>query len=186
MTTDEKLKLFYETTIWDANAKYNKIIDELKQKADKEFVKFKARAEQNSKAKIKSEIDSYSKIANKNKSNEIIEFKQKKNAELNDLKNMIFESVIDKISDYKKTEKYKNELIDEINRLASAYDEIIIYLDDSDKHIIDCLSRKDKIKYEVSNENILGGYKALISSQNMIIDNSFQTKIEDEKKRFAF
>ena len=80
MTTDEKLKLFYETTIWDANAKYNKIIDELKQKADKEFVKFKARAEQNSKAKIKSEIDSYSKIANKNKSNEIIEFKQKKNA----------------------------------------------------------------------------------------------------------
>lgn len=100
----------------------------------------------------------------------------------------IRDSVISKLTDFRKSESYKEYL-------AKASKEVVDYLKDNE--IIIYLSEEDNtyqslIKeyisnatFEVDKLNTLGGFKAYSKKESILIDETLETKLDDEIKNFV-
>ena len=64
--------------------------------------------------------------------------------------------------------------------------EIHIYIDPSDKEKQNLLSLRTDCDIRVSQYPFLGGTRAVIASKNILIDNSFETKIKEAEQDFQF
>ena len=64
--------------------------------------------------------------------------------------------------------------------------EIHIYIDPSDKEKLNLLSLKTDCDIRVSQYPFLGGTRAVIASKNILIDNSFETKLKEAEESFQF
>ena len=64
--------------------------------------------------------------------------------------------------------------------------EIHIYIDPSDKEKQNLLSLRTDCDIRVSQYPFLGGTRAVIASKNILIDNSFETKLKEAEQDFQF
>ncbi len=106
----------------------------------------------------------------------------KKNEELS---KRLFDLVTFKLLEYKKTKEYENyllKLIDTAINFSNGH-EMTLYIDPSDASLKDSLEKKSKKTITISDENFLGGIRAIITEKNILIDESFSTKISEEKER---
>lgn len=106
----------------------------------------------------------------------------KKNEELS---KKLFDFVTIKLLEYKKTKEYENyllKLIDTAINFSNGH-EMTLYIDPSDASLKDFLEKKSKKTITISDENFLGGIRAIMTEKNILIDESFSTKITEEKER---
>ena len=86
--------------------------------------------------------------------------------------------MIEKLNAYKKTEEYKKELISQINKISSDFNDTTVefYIDSSDESLLSDLQSHTGADIKISTVPFIGGCKAIISDKNMLVDNSFKTK----------
>ena len=65
-------------------------------------------------------------------------------------------------------------------------DEIFIYLSPEDTALQRSIVAKTGFTVEISEEPFMGGIKATIPAKNILIDNSFASKLEKLKADFSF
>ena len=65
-------------------------------------------------------------------------------------------------------------------------EEIHIYIDPSDKSKQNLLSLHTGCDVRVSEYSFLGGTRAVIASKNILIDNSFETRLKEAEEGFQF
>mgnify|MGYP000500070282 CR=1 FL=1 len=86
---------------------------------------------------------------------------------------------------YKKTEEYKKELISQINKISSDFNDTTVefYIDSSDESLLSDLQSHTGADIKISTVPFIGGCKAIISDKNMLVDNSFKTKLAEEQEK---
>ena len=97
---------------------------------------------------------------------------------------------------YAKLEREKNKAIKEtpeyesylLKLIQSAVEfsngnEITIYIDPSDASLKEALEKKSGKTITISTEEFFGGIRAIITEKNILIDESFATKISEEKEQ---
>ena len=191
MTTEEKLKHFENSAIAKAKSLAEDMIREHQNALDKVFADHKADKDRQIALQIKTETDSIKRADNMQLSKEQIKLKRLLTQRAKELKEKLFLEVTEKLNAYRKTEDYIKLLkhqIDGIHEIAKDQ-EVQIYLDVEDASLLESLLAYDNAQnssFIIAKSSFMGGTKAVIPSRHILIDNSFQTKLEEAKKEFTF
>ena len=104
-----------------------------------------------------------------------------------EIKVKIFELVREKIAAYRKTPEYIEFLKNQISSVIKDYgnSDITVYIDSEDEPLLDDLQKSFKCNIQVYNKEFLGGTRTIVPEKNILIDNSFKTRLIDEQEKFA-
>ena len=104
------------------------------------------------------------------------------------LKVKLFQSVLGKIFEFKKTDaylEYMKHCIEKADQFANGED-MTIYVDSTDQSLIETFQSYVDAPILVTDEHLIGGVRIVIPTKNVLIDESFFSKIEEEKHKFIF
>lgn len=186
MTINEKLDNFYTSVIESATAQSVKIIEEYNKSLETNYEERKEAALKRAQNTYRVETDHIRREKNRKLSHISIDIKRKvleRSAEITDL---IFQEVEQKLLDFMKSAAYTDYLKTKIKDAVdfARGEEIIIYINPSDKDIIPKLEKVTGITLTLSNRDFLGGMRAVIPSRTILIDHSFVTKLKEAKNNF--
>ena len=159
LTTEEKLQHFEDICTGDALKKYEQAVSDYTAYEEKILNEHKENARKQAALQIAAEKERIARETNKNLSLGQIE-----------------------------TPKYDALLEAQIKKekAFAGSSEIHIYIDPSDKEKQHLLSLRTDCDIRVSQYPFLGGTRAVIASKNILIDNSFETKIKEAEQDFQF
>lgn len=187
MTLEEKLDIFYNAAISDATNQSVQILDEYKQNLDKMLQEHQAETLKKAEDSIKSEKEYLMRNKNKRVSDESLLLRREVTKKTNEYEKVIFEKVIKKLNDYMVTPQY-TELLKQQIEYALAYakgETIEIYINETDVDKKDLLESQLNCSIKISNIDFMGGTRSVIRNRNVLIDNSFATKIAEERDSFT-
>ena len=157
MTTEEKLKYFEESSLEEARKQASAMIEEYKVHLDK------VEKEQR-------------------------QIKRKITQKQNELKEKLFVEVKQLLEDYMTTSAYQQLLIKQIKNIQkeAGSGKLILYIDPADSDKRSSLQVATGAPVTVSEYSFMGGTRAVLQDRNILIDNSFASKLEKLKADFSF
>lgn len=188
MTTEEKLIHFREFTMQEARLKSNKILDDYSASLNNLFEQHKAQKLKEAKLHIKIESEQLEQNKNKELSRRQIHYRRKISKAQRMLTNKLFDEVKQLLDSYLTTPEYEQLLINQIIKAKefARGESITIYIDPRDSEKLNKLEAATNAKITVSEYSFYGGTRAVIPGRNILIDNSFEAKLQEEKEKFAF
>lgn len=188
MTIDEKLQHFYDTSVEEAKEAASKEIAEHKQKLQEMLDSHRESQQQTAQNTIKSESESVRREINMALSAEQLTLKRNVTKKQNSLKDKLFAEIRERLDNFLASPQYDDYLCAKIKEAKdfAGKDEIFIYLSASDGAKIPSLTEKTGVSLQLSEESFIGGIKATIPSKNILIDNSFEEKIQTMRREFKF
>ena len=167
LTTEEKLQHFEDICTGDA----------LKKNARKQAA-----------LQIAAEKERIARETNKNLSLGQIEIRRSYSRKDEELRGKVFSELRDRLARFMETPKYDALLEAQIKKekAFAGSSEIHIYIDPSDREKQNLLSLRTDCDIRVSQYPFLGGTRAVIASKNILIDNSFETKLKEAEQDFQF
>ena len=178
MTTEEKLQNFYNHSLDSANREAERVIGDHQKALDKIFEEHKATARRQAE-KAKRDV-------NKTLSADQLHIRRKLSRKNLELKEKLFKEVREKLTAYKKDPSYEEYLERKIREAVTfaGNDKLTLYLDPSDE--AHKASLEQKLSVTLSAMPFLGGVRAVIPEKNILIDNSFETLLNEERENFIF
>lgn len=188
MTLEEKLQHFQEFTMQDARDKSNQMLDDYYASLDKIFEDHKEKKLRQAQLEIKTETERLKQERNKEVSKQHLHIKRKITRRQEELKEKLFVEVKDLLCNFMESTDYNQLLISQINAAKNfAKDQnIIIYIDPADSSRRTSLEVATNSSLTVSEYSFIGGIRATIPDRNILIDNSFETKLAEAKANFIF
>lgn len=186
MNIDDKLEYFMDVSIQTAGMQHKEIVNQYKAKLDRIFEDHKKESLRKAALAQKVAIDSIQRAAHKDFSHEQVTIRRKFSVELDKLKDELFNEVMMLLEEYKKTPAYYDLLLKQIIDAKNfAKDEAItIYIDPADSQYADQLSLESNMKLTISSYSFMGGTRSVIPSKNILINNSFETKLTEAREHF--
>ena len=188
MTTEEKLQHFLDFCMEDARNRSAKMLDEytaaLEQTCEEQQADARRRAEQ----QVELESERIEHETNKKLSLEQIGIKRELGHKQEELKDKIFVELKDVLEQYMETPEYTQLLEKQIRhaREFAGNEFFTIYIDPADETRLNRLALHNSADIRVSEYSFGGGTRAVIPSRHILIDNSFQTKLEEARRDFRF
>lgn len=188
MTTEEKLKHFLDVTVENANAKSVQTLEEYEKGLETVFETHKEDALRKQALQIKLSEENLRKEKNSELSKRQLEIRKELGKKQEELKELLFSEVEDKLEKYMSGPAYEEYLIKHIKAAKDFADkeEIQIYIDPADAQKVTALEAATGTQISVSEYSFHGGMRAVIRSKNILIDQSFETKLREAKNNFSF
>ena len=188
MTLEEKIAHLQTSSMEQARAEGNAIIDSHRDALEKLFQDHRTEAEHQAETRIKAETTNAKLRYNQALAKSQLEIKRRQGKVQQELKDKVFDEVLSLLSDYMKTEAYDEFLVKCIRHAAefSGNDPVTIYINPSDETKRTELENATGAALTVSTEDFIGGMRAVIRSRNVLIDNSFKTQLRNEYDKFIF
>lgn len=188
MTLEEKIAHLQTTSMEQARAEGNAIIDSHKEALEKIFEDHKAEALRQSETRIKAETTNARLMYNQAMAKSQLDIKRRHGKIQQELKDKIFEETAQLVNEYMKTEAYDDFLVKCIRHAErfAGTDPVIIYINPSDEGKCSELEDATGIHLTISAEDFIGGVRAVIRARNILIDNSFKTQLRNQYDKFLF
>lgn len=188
MTTEEKLEHFQNFCMEDARIRSAKMLDEYMDALERTFAEHETDAKRQADMQLQSETDKIEREINRKLSIEQINLKRVLGQKTDELKEKLFVELRDMIANYLESPEYEKLLDRQIAKAKefAGDDEFIIYMDPVDENKVRRLALQHNVDIRLSQYSFFGGSRAVIPSKNILIDNSFETKMEEEKHNFKF
>ena len=188
MTTEEKLENFYNHSIEIACSEAERLILEHETALDQLFSEHQETKKRQAAVELATEREKLKRENNKTLSAEQLQIKRTLSLTYRELKDQLFSEVKEKLLAFKNTPAYESYLIQKIQgALEFAQDHTIyFYLDASDSELSDALAGKSGVTIKISQENFMGGIRAVIPEKSILIDNSFAAMLQEERDSFLF
>lgn len=188
MTLEEKILNMQASSMEQARAEGNAIIDSHREALEKLFSDHKAEAIRQSETRIKAEATNARLSYNQATAKYQLELKRRQGKVQQELKDKVFEEAEQLVDEFMKTEAY-DEFLFKCIRKAKKFagkEEITIYINPTDEKKRAELEDAARVRLTVSAEDFKGGIRAVIRSRNILIDNSFKTQLRNEYDKFLF
>lgn len=188
MTTEEKLQHFLEFCMEDASTRSEKMLDEYTAALEQSFAEHKADSEQRAKQQVALESERIEREINKKLSLEQIGIKRELGKKQDELKDMLFVELKNKLAQFMESQDYVDLLEKQITHAKelAGKEFITIYIDPADEEKLNRLSLDNSADIRVSEYSFSGGIRAVIPSRHILIDSSFETKLAEAKRDFRF
>ena len=186
MTTEEKLQHFTMYAMEEARNKSNTMLREYTDALEKIFQEHKEKKKRQADLEIKTETARLVSENNKQASEAQIEIRRMLSKRQAELKDKLFVEVKDMLARFAETREYHQMLVRQF-RAAMEFaggEEIILYIDPSDAQIQYSIEAEIGAPVTVSTYSFQGGTRAVLPARNILIDNSFETKIAEAKEHF--
>lgn len=186
MTTEEKLQHFTMYAMEEAREKSDAVIREYEGALEKIFREHKEAKRRQEDLEIKAETDRLVRENNKRFSEAQIEIKRNLSKKQEELKEKLFVEAKDMLARFAETREYHHLLVKQLKsaREFAGGDEIILYIDPSDAQIQYSIEAEVGAPVTVSTYSFLGGTRAVLPARNILIDNSFETKLAEARESF--
>lgn len=183
MTLDEKLEQFYNAAMESATSQNIQIIEEYQKSLQIIYDEHKIEALRKADTTYRLEAEKLLREKNRQLSTEVILLKRKLSEKSAELKEKLFEEVSEKLQEYMKTEAYFDLLVKQIKEAKSfaGNDDITIYINPTDASLKANLEANTNAVLTISDRDFIGGTRAVIHDKNILIDNSFLTRLEESK-----
>lgn len=188
MTLEEKIVHLQTTSMEEARAEGNAIIDTYREALEKVLEDHKAEALRQSETRIKAETVSAKQQLNQAMAKSQLELKRRQGKIQQELKDRIFAEAMELVQEFMKTESYEDYLVKCIRKaiVFAAGDSMVIYINPSDELRRSDLEDASNARLTISAEEFIGGIRAVIRDRNILIDNSFKTALRNEYDKFIF
>lgn len=186
MTIEEKLQHFTMVTIESVHEECEKSLEEFKKEQDWKFETHKEQHLKEVRIKEKTLRDAIERKASKEYTYEQLHIKRKINHKQNELRNRVFDLVEKELADFVETKDYRELLDKEIKEAMDVAkgSELFIFIGPKDENIIEDIYKKYGVKLLINESIVKGGMRAEIPSKNILIDNTFETKISEAREKF--
>lgn len=186
LTTEEKLHHFNSIILESTQAECNDAFEEYKKSMDKYFEAHKKECIEKLKLEESVEADRIKRKASKEYTTEQLHIRRKINHKQEELKNKLLAEVEALLEDFFTKEEYKKLLVNQIEAAVNVArgEEINIFLDARDKALKAWLEAACKRELIVDGRTFYGGIKAEIPKKNILIDNSFESKLDNWKETY--
>ena len=103
-----------------------------------------------------------------------------------ELKEKLFVEVKDRLARFFETREYHQMLVKQLReaREFAGGEEVLLYIDPSDAQYQYSIEAEVGAPVTVSTYSFLGGTRAVLPARNILIDNSFESKLEEAKESF--
>lgn len=186
MTLDEKLDIFYDSAMKEATTKNIQLVEEYKASLQQIYEEHKESSLQKAQLTLQIETDKLISEKNKKLTEETLKIKRNTSLKISEIKDILFSQVSDKLKDFMLTDEYTSVLKKQIIQAKefAKNDAITIYINPSDAAKKSYLEKETNTELTVSAIDFFGGTRAVIHAKNILIDNSFMTKLAEEKEMF--
>ena len=188
MNLEEKIRRLQETSMEEARAEGNAIIDNYRAALDKVLEAHKEEALLQSETRVKAETISAKQQLNRAMAKTQLDMKRQYGKVSLKLKDQIFEEILASVKDFMQTDAYEDYLIKCIRHAVSFAngEHVVIYLNVSDEKRRSDLEDATGVRLTISAEDFIGGIRAVIRSHNILIDHSFESALRNEYDSFVF
>lgn len=187
MTQEEKIKHFFDVAMDDARKKNALLVDEYKKELESEYSGYVTKEEEKALIKYKVSKENLLREKNSEVSKKQIEFRREYADKQDELKRELYEAVVKKLEDYKKSEDYLKSLekhIDAGKEFAGEC-QITFFVDASDSDKIEQLKEYAGTEVCLDDKALIGGIRAKVPEKNVLIDESFVARLNDVIEKFT-
>jgi vacuolar-type H+-ATPase subunit E/Vma4 len=177
---------FKESALNNVYKKREAEVLEYKTKLDKELEDYRSGKIKQNEAVLLLEEDMIQKTINEGYTDKLYLLKKKLSQRTDEMKDIIFKELLEKLEDFKKTEEYLlylAKLIETIKSYCKPGDSIQILIDPTDGHLKEELEKRVKCPLVIE-DSFIGGVRAFLND-NVMIDNSFQSKFGELQANFS-
>ncbi len=187
MNINDKLQHFMEVSMNSAMQKKASLVEEYKEGLNIQFENYKKDAIKKWEVQEHTQMESIRREFSKDFSLQQQHIRRKLTHKKDDLKELLFDEVQKMLNDYFETDDYKNLLVNEIKSSIEIAPEsdITIYIDPLDADKKDYLEAKTGVAISISKYSFGRGMRAIIPARNILVDNSFNYKINEIKTDYT-
>lgn len=188
MTIEEKLEHFETLCYGDASERSGKMLDDYTASLESILEEHKKDARRQADMQVAAEAEKIEHDINKQLSIEQINIKREYSKRQEELKAMLISDLRNRLALFMDSADYRHFLESEVKRALDFAQEapMTIYLDPSDSDKLNRIAMDTGAEIKLSETSFLGGIRAVVPSKNILIDNSFQTKLEEISEKFQF
>lgn len=188
MTIEEKISHLQGAAMEEARSQGNGIIAQHKKALENIFETHKQEAIRQADTRIKAETTSARQQLNTAASKDQLKLRRELSQIQYVLKNQLFQEVSDLMHQYMKTKEYEELLISYITKAArfAQGQPLTLYISAADKDKKEKLEKCTGMTILISEDDFIGGIRAVIPGRNILIDNSFKGALEKEYQEFTF
>jgi vacuolar-type H+-ATPase subunit E/Vma4 len=188
MEISEKLEIFYKAAIDAATMQSESMLEEQKNAYQTELSAYEKKKQENWQTRQHVLEEKVRKEVNREVSEQLLTMKRRYHEEQEAKKELLFQRVEQKLADYRTQDAYREYLcglIRKAQELAGGA-ELSIYLGQEDAGWKQPLEKETGCALDVADEAFLGGIRAVIPSKNILLDETFATRLSAEKEQFVF
>ena len=188
MTQEEKLSKFYDVSLESAKQERERILEDYRMNLKAEYEAHVSEKKAAAAERVKAETASLRREHRRELTDRQNRIRRKIAGRQEEVKEEIFANAAGKIESFRKTPEYHTWLFRKVKaaKRFAGEDEIRIFVDPSDSTYMDEIEAVSGIRPTVSEEPFGGGIRALIPGRKILIDNSFDTLIAEERENFKF
>lgn len=187
MTIEEKMEHFRSISLESANNQSIESLSSYKKSLDDELEIHKETAKQLSEESKRARMNQVKANSKKDLASSQMMIKKQLTNKQSEIKLKIFELVRKKIAEYRKTPEYVELLKSQISKIVNNYQDldITVYIDSEDSHLLNQLKGSFHVNIQVYDKDFFGGTRTIVPERNILIDNSFKTRLVEEQENFA-
>ena len=183
MQIREKLEVFRDFTIDVAKEKSSQLIAQYEQASQQELEEYRKNRQAELEHRIQLEEQKVRRQLNSKVSGELLRQKHMLDECKRQWKDKLQQQVKQLLKEYQSTQEYQDFLKAKIHMALelAGKESVIIYINPSDADRKEELERETGAKLTISSIEFGGGIRAVIHSINMLMDESFASRLEQEE-----
>lgn len=188
MENTEKLNIFYASAIEVANEQSREEMREYTISMKKLQEEFKQNKKEEIESRFQIEKGKLMREENRKVSNARTDLRRKLSLHQQEKKERLFAQVEKRLEEFRETEDYNKWMVSKI-RMAKGFarrEKLVVYISPSDVGRQAFLEKETGCKLTVDEKEFGGGIRAEVPSKNVLIDESFQTKLTQEWDDYTF
>ena len=188
MTTEEKLKHFQEICMSDARERSAKMLDDYMNALENTYKEHAADARRRADMQVEAETEKLEREINKRLSIGQLDLKREASHKQEELKDKLFVELKDRLANFMETQGYQQLLDSQVKAAKefAGHEELIVYMDPSDVDKLQRIAMHHNASIKVSEYSFDGGTRAVLPGKHILIDNSFETKLNEARHEFKF
>lgn len=184
MNNDERLTAFKNALIKDTAAKSKKIETAFEKKTEKLFKIKKSEIDKEYSYILKQKCDEFASGFSKESSQKHDNQRKDLIALRNNIENGIFDIINEKLSEFTKSDVYRDFLLKSYKNVADVYGEPTeVFVRNSDLSLVQGLFPNLSVKED--DGIVIGGIKFMFSNGNILLDDTIDSRFYQEKKNFS-
>ena len=180
MTTEEKLKHFQDICMEDARERSARMLDDYMKALEGAYEEHTADARRRADMQVEAETEKLEREINKRLAIGQLDLKREFSRRQEELK--------DKLANFMETQEYQRLLDHQVKAVKefAGDEELIVYMDPSDVDKVQRIALHHNASIKISEYSFNGGTRAVIPGKHILIDNSFETKLNEARHAFKF
>lgn len=187
MDINKKLDIFYQAAMEAAEAKSEEMEQSERENCSRRLAEYENVRQQEQNRRFSLAEEKLRREMNRRTAAQLLELKKDYQDSREECRRELFALVEEKLTAYRNTEEYGRQLVrlaEKAKRFAGTA-EFTIYVSPSDAGRAETLAAETGCTVNVSEEEFQGGIRAAIPAKNVLLDESFATKLAQEREEWS-